>query len=153
LRRSACIRAIVAVLSGGDFGAGAPGAGDVFRVAQFDEWMIAVEVAECRRVHGDADVAVQVFGRGEQILCLEHAVAVADPPPILAAGQAEATRMARFCQCSKTFRTVAMVVGWPGSLSDNGRPAVRTLNRSSALARTFLGSTTAAASSATVRRR
>ena len=53
--------------------------------------MIAAEVAECLRVYGGTDGTMQVFGRGKQVLCLEHAIAVADPPPVRAAGQAQAT--------------------------------------------------------------
>ena len=76
-------------LPAGNVGAGVPGPGDVRRVAQFDERMISAEVAECLRVYGGADGAVQLFGRSKQVLCLEHAVAVADPPSVRAAGQAE----------------------------------------------------------------
>jgi hypothetical protein len=57
------------------------------------------------------------------------------------------------CPCSKAFRTLAMVAGWSGSLSESGKPPVCPLNRSSAAHRTFLGSATAAVSSATLRRR
>jgi hypothetical protein len=58
--------------------------------SQFDERVISVEVAECFRVYGGADGTVQVFGGGEQILGLEHAVAVADPPSVRSAGQPKA---------------------------------------------------------------
>jgi hypothetical protein len=140
-------------LPGGDFGAGTPGPDDVFRVAQFDERMIAAEVAECLRVYGGADGTVQVFGCGKQVLCLEHAVAVADPPPVRAAGQAQAAtdfqilRVLEDVPDARDGRRLAWLA------SDNGRPAVRPLNCSSAPGRTFLGSATAAASSATVWRR
>jgi len=52
--------------------------------------VLAVEVAECLWVYGGADSAVQMLGCGEQVLCLEHASAVADPPPVRPAGEAEA---------------------------------------------------------------
>jgi hypothetical protein len=69
---------------------GRQGPDDSCGVAQLDERVLAVEVAECLRVYGGADSAVQMLGCGEQVLCLEHASAVADPPPVRPAGEAEA---------------------------------------------------------------
>ena len=69
---------------------GPPGPDDGCGVAQLDERVLAVEVAECLRVYSGADSAVQMLGRGEQVLCLEHASPVADPPPLRPAGEAEA---------------------------------------------------------------
>src|SRR5947199_40901 len=60
-----------------DPGPGPPGSDDGCGVAQLDERVLAVEVAECLRVYGGAKSAVQMLGCGEQVLCLEHASAVA----------------------------------------------------------------------------
>lgn len=62
-------------------------------------------------------------------------------------------RVTRFCPCSRAFRTFVMVAGWAVSRSDSGRPAVCSLNCSSAAGRTLRGSATSAASPATLCRR
>jgi hypothetical protein len=72
-----------------DFRAKPPRPDDVCRVAQLDERMIPVEVAECFRIYSGADCIVQFFGGAKQFLGLENAAAVTDPPSVLAASEAK----------------------------------------------------------------